>query len=55
MNAQELAQMFVDRMGEWKLHWEVLWMFFQFLLDRTELNESNIEEMLNGALLEWDI
>ena len=55
MNAQEIAEMYITRMGEWNLDYEVLWIFFQSLIDDTPVTEKDIEKALKEALLEWDV
>jgi len=54
MNAQELAEMYASRMGDWKLDWEVLWITFQVLIDEGVKPEL-IEKALEEGLSEWDI
>ena len=54
-HAQDLAKKYCDRMGSWKLDWEVLWVFFQVLIDEHNLTIKQLNKALEEAMSEWDI
>ena len=55
MNGQELAQLFIERMGDWKLEWEVLWITFQALIDDFKVKEEDLLSALLEGFREWDL
>ncbi len=55
MNGSELATKYCDRMGKWKLDWEVLMTMFECLLQDTVVTEEQLNKALEEGLNEWDI
>lgn len=45
MNAQELAELFIDRLGTIGLEWEVLWVRFQTLMNDYETTYTILERV----------
>lgn len=52
---QMLSSKFIDRLGDWKLEWEVLWAFFAILIRNHNLTEEQLDNCLEEALSEWDL
>ena len=55
MNALELAHLFIERIGDWKLEWEVLYTMFQVLIDDFVATEEQLERAIRIGLSEWDV